>query len=418
MADPKALREERSKILTELRAMKDNAEKAGRKGLNGEEETRWNKGMEDAEKLRVSIEREETLREEERKIALTVELKEPEPQPGNDPKPAPGKPDYRNHPRGSDQYRAAFHRMLTGGMRSLTEAELRAVQTDVDVSAGYLVMPMQFSAELIKAVDNLLWIRQIAHKETVLKAVSLGATSLDADPDDFDWTGEITAVTEDTGLAAGNRDLTPHQLSKQIKVSRDLIRQSDRPVEALVQERLAYKLAVTQEKAFLTGNGAQRPLGVFTASAQGISTSRDKSTGNTTTSITFDGLIENKYNLKSNYWSTARWLFHRDAMKQISKLKNGDGEYQFRPSVLAGEPDTLLGHPVMVSEYAPNTFTTGLYIGLFGDFSRYWIADALDQEIQRLEELYAATNQIGFIVRSKTDGMPVLEEAFSRITLA
>jgi HK97 family phage major capsid protein len=71
-----------------------------------------------------------------------------------------------------------------------------------------------------------------------------------------------------------------------------------------------------------------------------------------------------------------------------------------------------------MSEYAPSTFTTGLYVGILGDFSKYWIVDALDMEMQRLVELYAATNQIGFIGRKETDGMPCLEEAFVRVTLA
>ena len=42
---------------------------------------------------------------------------------------------------------------------------------------------------------------------------------------------------------------------------------------------------------------------------------------------------------------------------------------------------------------------TGLYVGMIGDFSQYWIADALSFSVQRLVELYAATNQTGFIGR-------------------
>ena len=168
----------------------------------------------------------------------------------------------------------------------------------------------------------------------------------------------------------------------------------------------------------MTGSAAQQPLGVFTASANGISTGRDVSTGNTTTAMTFDGLIEAKYGLKGNYWPRARWIFHRDAMKTIAKLKDGEGQYIWRESVRVGEPDRLLGMPIMMSEYAPNTFTTGLYVGILGDFASYWIADALSMQIQRLVELYAETNQVGFIGRLETDGMPVLEEAFSRVKLA
>lgn len=38
-------------------------------------------------------------------------------------------------------------------------------------------------------------------------------------------------------------------------------------------------------------------------------------------------------------------------------------------------------------------------------------------ELQRLDELYAATNQVGFIGRRELDAMPVLGEAFARLTL-
>ncbi len=216
----------------------------------------------------------------------------------------------------------------------------------------------------------------------------------------------------------GKRELFPHPLSKLLKVSNKLIRAGGIDVEALVRDRLAYKFGITQEKGFLTGSGAGQPLGVFTASALGISTGRDVSTGNSTSAIAFNNLIECKYTLKGQYWAAARWIFHRDAVKQIALLKDGEGQYIWRESVRVGEPDRVLGLPILMSEYAPNTFTTGLYVGILGDFSRYWIADALSFQLQRLVELYAVNNQTGFIGRLETDGMPVLEEAFVRSTLA
>jgi HK97 family phage major capsid protein len=86
--------------------------------------------------------------------------------------------------------------------------------------------------------------------------------------------------------------------------------------------------------------------------------------------------------------------------------------------VRVGEPDTLLGLPTSMSQYAPNTMTTGQYVGILGDFSFYWIADALNMEMQRLVELYSQTRQIGLHAWLETDGMPVLEEAFVRVKLA
>ncbi|MGE6825815.1 phage major capsid protein, partial [Pseudomonas soli] len=74
--------------------------------------------------------------------------------------------------------------------------------------------------------------------------------------------------------------------------------------------------------------------------------------------------------------------------------------------------------PYVISEFAPNTFTNGLYSGMIGDFSYYWIAEAVNLEIQRLVELYAESNQVGFIGRQEADAMPVLAEAFVRIKCA
>jgi HK97 family phage major capsid protein len=77
----------------------------------------------------------------------------------------------------------------------------------------------------------------------------------------------------------------------------------------------------------------------------------------------------------------------------------------------------LLGFPVRMSEYSPNTFTTGLYVGILGDFSNYWIAELQGLMLKRLDELYQANGQTGFKLTAWADGMPVLEEAFARVKL-
>jgi HK97 family phage major capsid protein len=72
----------------------------------------------------------------------------------------------------------------------------------------------------------------------------------------------------------------------------------------------------------------------------------------------------------------------------------------------------------VTSEFAPNTFTTGQYVGILGDFSYYWVATSLNLTVQRLVELYAANGQDGFLGRHAVDGMPIFGEAFARVTLA
>ena len=187
--------------------------------------------------------------------------------------------------------------------------------------------------------------------------------------------------------------------------------------DTLVRERLQYKFGITEEKAFMTGNGSQKPLGLFTASADGISTDRDEAGDNTATKIVPDTLITAKYKLKGQYHPRARWIMHRDVMAAVRKLKDGNGQYLWQPGIQGGAPDRILDMPYTLSEYAPNTMTTGLYVAMLGDYRYYWIAEALDMQLQRLSELYAETNQTGFIGRMEVDGMPVLEEAFVRVTM-
>jgi HK97 family phage major capsid protein len=159
-------------------------------------------------------------------------------------------------------------------------------------------------------------------------------------------------------------------------------------------------------------------LGVFVASNDGIGTGRDVSTGNTTSAITYAGLVSAKMKLKAQYRSKANWLFHRDAMSMILKLTDDQNRPIWQPDMRLDMPDRVLNVPVWESEYVPNTFTTGLYVGLIGDFQHYWIAESLQTEIAVASELYMATNQNGYFCRVEFDGQPVLDEAFARVKLA
>jgi len=407
MKDINELKQKRGTIIAAMRALTNKAD-AEKRQLTAEENDQFSRMEADDEALRVEIEREERQRKREADAGRI-----------DNPTPMGGAGDDGGRQGGTEEMRA-FRKLLLDGPRGLLDPERRALQMDSATGGGFWIMPQQFSESLIQAVDDQLFIAGLATIETVITAASLGVASLDTDPDDGTWTSEIKTGAEDSSMAFGKRELFPHPLAKRIKVSNKLLRASSNRVEALVRERLSYKIALTEEKAFLTGTGAQQPLGVFIASANGISTGRDVSTGNSSSAIGADGLIEAKYSLKSQYQMSQglRWIFHRTAVKNIRKLKDGDGQYLWRPGIQGDTGDTILGVPFLMSEHAPSTFTTGLYVGLIGDFRLYTIARALNISIQVLSELYAETNQTGYIVRAEVDGQPMLEEAFARVKLA
>jgi HK97 family phage major capsid protein len=319
------------------------------------------------------------------------------------------------------ELRKAFSEFVRNGNNSPQENTYRALQQDNATQAGYLVAPQSFMAEMIQDMYRSTFFRQKARiLPALVKSESLGIVSKTANMSSAAWGSEIGAPTADSSLAFGKREFRPRPATAEILVSKTLIRNAAISPEMVVREELAHQFADLQETAYFTGDGVNKPLGVFVASDNGISTDQDVSTGNTTTTITFDGLIEAKYKIvKTAYWPNLEWYFHPDAVKMLAKIKDGEGQYIWRSSVVQGEPDMLLSFPVNMSEFVPNTFTASQYVGLLGSLKDgYYIVDSLNMEIQALYELYARTNQVDFIARIETDGQPVRNECFARIKLA
>jgi HK97 family phage major capsid protein/HK97 family phage prohead protease len=327
-------------------------------------------------------------------------------------------PVYYRLQRSGEKELRLWNRFLTGGTNVLS-VEQRSVFMDDDLQGGFLVAPQKFVTDLVQDVRDNCYALRVCRTIPAQNADSLGVASLDAEPDDGDWTSELRTGSEDDAMKFGKRELHPHPLAKRIKVSKKLLRAAPR-VDAIVRDALKYKLSVPIEKAWIStvGDGVNKPLSVFIDSEHGITSARDVSTSNTQTSIKSDNLIECKYGLKPQYMRNAQWVFHRDVLKKIRLLKDGDGQYLWRAGISADRPDTILDIPFLVSEFAPSTFSAGQYVGILGDFSNYWFAIALNMQVQVLTELYAETNQNGYIARAEIDGQPMVEEAFVRVTLA
>ncbi len=323
------------------------------------------------------------------------------------------------NPLATRAYRTAFDRWLVGprgaAEAGLSPEEKRALSAGVATQGGFSVPQEEFIAELIKTLDNMTVVRGLSRTFQVPQAQSLGAPVLSADPADADWTSELAIGNEDTSMTIGRREMHPWPLAKFIKVSDKLLRASPLGMEGIVRDRLAYKVAVAMSKAFNSGTGINQPLGLSVASADGIDSTRQVDVS-TTNVIDPDKLITARYTLRAGYWPNARWLLHRTTLAKIRALKLGSGlTYVWQPGLAQGAPNTLLDLPYSVDEYAPAYPAgagAGSQIAILGDFDYYWIVDALDVRLQRLEELFALTNQVGFVIRAECDAQPVLADAF------
>jgi len=432
----KALLEKRAALVNQSREILDRNNNAGH--LPADEQAQYDKIFADVNTLTGEIEQRNSFDERRKKLNEADEWGKQVEKRNLDPNPPAGTPNpgqraetpstrgrcekRKANPKHFDAFENYLHRNIDEheyrrAINPLLPVEYRGLLADTAGSGHDLIPPVEFIDQILIPRDRQVLIRKKATVRRLLKSTDGYQPTIETNPDDADWTTEIANVNEDSGLTTGKRELKPTILTKLVKVSiKELMVLPQ--VSELIADRLGYKFGVTEEKAFMTGNGSNQPLGVFTASVNGIKTAQDVMGSNTSAHVTFDGLQAAKFALPPPYWTNAEWIFHPTIMQDIATLKDTLGRYLWQPNTIVGQPDVLLGFPARLDVWAPSTLAADAYVGILGDFSYYHIADLVEPfSVQRLNELYAGNNQVGFLGREFCDGMPVMSEAFIRVKL-
>jgi HK97 family phage major capsid protein len=381
------LREKRAKVWEQAKAFLD--ERRGEDDLLSAEDAATYENMEtEVVNLGKEIERLE------RQAALDLELSQATSQAL---KTVPGVGEKKQG-RATDEYTRAFWKH----MRNRGDFEVRnALTIGTDSEGGYLV-PDEFERTLIEALEEENIMRQLAKVITTSsgdKKIPVVASKGTAA-----WVDEEGAIPEDDD-AFGQVSIGAYKVATMIKVSEELLNDSIFNLESYIAREFARRIGAKEEEAFLVGDGSGKPAGIFDdthGGEIGVTTS--------TANIKMDEIFDLFYSLKSPYRKRATFITNDATVKEIRKLKDGQGQYLWQPSVKAGEPDTLLNRPVRTSAYVP-TIEPGAKVIAFGDFGYYWIADRQGRAFQRLSELYAATGQVGFRATQRVDGKLILKEA-------
>lgn len=277
-----------------------------------------------------------------------------------------------------------------------------ALEEGTDSEGGYLV-PDEYERTLVEALEEENVFRQLANVirtssgDRKIPVVAAKGTA--------SWIDEEGAYTESDD-SFGQVSIGAYKVGTMIKVSEELLNDSVFDLESYIAKEFARRIGAKEEEAFFTGDGSGKPLGVLAATG-GAETGV---TAASSTAITADELMDLFYSLKSPYRKKAVWVLNDSTIKAVRKLKDSTGQYLWQPSLMAGTPDTLLGRPVKTSAYMP-VIAAGAKTIAFGDFSYYWIADRQGRSFKRLNELYAANGQVGFLGSQRVDGKLVLSEA-------
>jgi HK97 family phage major capsid protein len=385
------LREKRAKAWEAAKAFLDS--KRGNDGLvSAEDAAIYDKMEADIVNLGKEISRLE------RQEALEAELNKPVNMPLTG---KPVNPDMDEKVgRASDEYKKAFWNVMRS--KNPRQDVLNALSIGEESEGGYLV-PDEFERTLIQTLEEENIFRKLAKiiqtssgDRKIPIVVTKGTAS---------WLDEGEDYDEDD-VVFGQASIGAYKLGTMIKVSEELLNDSVFNIEEFISTEFARRIGAKEEEAFLVGDGEGKPTGIFatTGGAQVGATAASN------TAITADEVIDLVYSLKSPYRKNAVFILNDATVKVLRKLKDGQGQYLWQPSLTAGTPDTLLNRPVYTSAYAP-TIAAGARTIAFGDFKYYWIADRQGRSFKRLNELYATTGQVGFLGSQRVDGKLILPEA-------
>lgn len=406
----KALQERYGRLLTDAESIREQY-KGKSDSMKPDELQRFNGLMDEADQVMAQLEAEEKSAKHQKFLNDPVNRKgffQDKERGGS----------TRDEREVKELRRVAWLKYAQHGLMGLTESEFKDLSVANPAAGGFLTVDT-WLAEMIPMQKEVWAMRRISRTLPPVPVGSVISPAEDTALSDATWTTEILTGATDTVEPFGQRKLTPHSLAKRVLVSRDLMRNPNFDVEAFVRQEMAYKHGLPEEEAFVNGNGVGRPKGILQT------TSLPTYTTAAATTLTADDVINWIYSLPATYANArTRILSNRSFIRRCRTLKDGVGNYVWQSGLQSGNPNTILDIPYELSDRVatglsgtPEVWTSAAVPAVVFDPRFYWIVDALGMEIQRVEELYAATNQVGFIGRKQTDGMLVRAEAAYSLTI-
>ena len=332
--------------------------------------------------------------------------------------PKAGQRDVILRPTATAKYSEAFWNMMRGN----SSLEVRdALSVGVDQNGGYTV-PDEFERQLIQALEENNVFRRLA--KTIHTNSGTRTIPIAMDNGSASWIEEGAAIQE-SDMTFSQETLSAFKLGCMVKVTNELLHDSAFDIASYIAQRFGVRFGNAEEDAFINGTGVTTNPQVTPSQPTGILTTLTASAGNTTDNaetVHFDNIYKLYYSLKSPYRRKASFLCHESLLLQLMLIKDRNGNYIWKPSLDVAKPDTVLGHAIHTSSYMPGITGTvaddgGKKVLLFGDFSYYWIADRQNRTLKRLNELYAVTDQVGFIGTQRVDGKLILPEAMQVMAL-
>jgi len=321
-----------------------------------------------------------------------------------------------------EEYRglsAVQRKWLRQGKDALNAEETKALQAGLDTDGGFYVNP-DLTGRIVSKTFDLSPIRQIA------SVLSIASDALEGIEDiteaDAAWVGEVATRTDTNTPTIGKYRIETFEMYASPKATQRLLDDSSIDIEAWLAGKVADKFARLEGAAFCVGTGGNKPRG-FASYTTAATADATRAWGQLEHVVTgangayhttgADPLFTLLGAFKPRYLPNARWVTRREVIAATRKLKGSDNNYLWQPGLQAGQPDRLLGYPIVLAEDLPALSTNGLSMA-FGDFREgYQIVDRLG--VRTIRDNLTDKPYVKFYTIKRTGGQVVNFEAIKFI---
>ena len=320
----------------------------------------------------------------------------------------------------ADPAKAAF---VDGYLRRGSEVELKSFSGAVAADGGYAV-PKEIDEVIDATLKGISPIRAIAN---VVRVGSAGYRKLVTQNGVTSGWASETATRPETATPTFN-EIVPSfgELYANPAATQAMLDDAAFDVESWLAGEIATEFAKAEGAAFVNGNGTNKPRGFLQApTAVTSDASRPFGTlqyvasgaaGAFVASSPQDKLVELVHSLRAPYRQGAAWVMNASTLATIRKFKTADGAFIWQQAMAAGQPDTLLGYPVVEAEDMPDIAANSLSIA-FGNFKAgYLIAERTETNI--LRDPYSNKPYVHFYATKRLGGAVTNSEAIKVMKFA
>lgn len=268
-----------------------------------------------------------------------------------------------------------------------SRAQVHAAMSVGSDSAGGYLAPTEWDRMVHRAQLIVSPMRRLA--KVITTGVGAYSTVWSDNVWGSGWVGETAARPSTATPTLSSLEFASGEIYANAAITQRLLDDSELDLETWLSTELGDEFTKQEGIAFISGNGTLKPRGLLTYVTGGASDGTHPG-GNLTVvntaaigTITLDDLIGFAYSLSAPYRQGASWLMASTTAAYLAKLKDGEGNYLWRESTVAGQPATLLGYPVEIDEAMPAVGNDALPIA-FGNFTQgYVINDRFGTRILR-----------------------------------